>query len=70
MHLVAAFHVVKAAVVYVPFVIVEDDNSPDHLEDEADIELQVDCHSRLQDLGVQTNRELTSITTEGVCIFL
>lgn len=61
MHLAVAFHVAMVVVEYVPFVIVEDDSSLDHLEDGEDIGLQEDCHLNLQDLGVRTNRELTSI---------
>ena len=61
MHLAVAFHGAKVVVEYVPFVIVEDDSPLDHLEDGEDIGLQEDCHLNLQDLGVPTNRGLTSI---------
>ena len=75
MHWVVAFHAVKAEVVVlvcVPFVRVEGDNSLDRLVDVVNIELQEDCHSRLRDLAVRLNRELTSIKTKCnfACKFL
>jgi hypothetical protein len=67
MHWVVAFHAVKTeegVQVCVPFVRVEGDNSLDRSMDVVNIELQGDCHSRLRDLAVRLNRELTSITTK------